>query len=118
GRAGAGPLPSARATTPGANWQNGPGEGARGVVAFGKVPGDDRARLQGTVSVPAEAGSCASDVTVALNGPVFTQTVSASTFQVKSKGRRCVYQRPSKGGDGGLKKLALDLASGQVNSSL
>jgi hypothetical protein len=85
---------------------------ASGLVAFGKVPGDDSAKMQGIVSVPAEAASCASDVTVALNGTVFTQTVSASTFQVKSKGRRCVYQRP-KGGDGGIKKLDLDLGSGK-----
>ena len=63
--------------------------------------------------MPAEAASCARDVTVALNGTVFTQTVSASTFQVKSKGRCCVYARPGKGGVGGIKKLDLDLASGK-----
>ena len=91
-----GTLTSAPATITVTNWQNGTLEVATGLVAFGKVPGDDRARLQGTVSVPAEAGSCASDVTVALNGTVFTQTVSGSTFQVKSKGRRCVYERPKR----------------------
>ena len=91
-----GTLTSAPATITVTNWQNGTLEVASGLVAFGKVPGDDRARLQGTVSVPAEAGSCARDVTVALNGTVFTQTVSGSTFQVKSKGRRCVYERPRK----------------------
>jgi VCBS repeat-containing protein len=107
-----GTLTSAPATITVANRQNGTVEVASGLVAFGKVPGDDSAKMQGIVSVPAEAASCASDVTVALNDTVFTQTVSASTFQVKSKGRRCVYQRP-KGGDGGIKKLDLDLGSGK-----
>ena len=90
-----GTLTSAPATITVANRQNGTVEVASGLVAFGKVPGDDSAKMQGIVSVPAEAASCASDVTVALNDTVFTQTVSASSFQVKSKGRRCVYQRPT-----------------------
>src|SRR5262249_27856615 len=107
-----GTLTSAPATITVANRQNGTVEVASGLVAFGKVPGDDSAKMQGIVSVPAEAASCASDVTVALNDTVFTQTVSASTFQVKSKGRRCVYQ-PPKGGVGGIKKLDLDLGSGK-----
>jgi VCBS repeat-containing protein len=79
----------------------------RGLVVFKKKPDDDRARFEGTYT-SSQPLACGEDVTVALDGSVFKQTVPGQAFEVKNRGKRCLYVREK--GEGGIKRLELDLA--------
>ncbi len=84
----------------------------------GKKRGKDRAELEGSFrAVAGEAVSCGQDVTLALNGTVFSQTVPGGAFTAKDGGKRCRFERTG-AGSGAIEELELDLERGAFEAEV